>query len=106
MIISREMYESNRIARRHHPCINPRCNNLVEIQNSYDLCIKLLGEAVRVYKKIGYTFEVDLLHGYIRDLTAVMNYSKTQERRDTEAYELLKQGASKKALKVLEDLQR
>ena len=45
--------------------------------DSYDLCIKLLGEAVRVYKKIGYTFEVDLLHGYIRDLTAVMNYGKT-----------------------------
>lgn len=65
-----------------------------------------MGEAVRVYKKIGYTFEVDLLHRYIRDLTAVMNYSKAQGERETEAYELLKQGASEKALKVLEELKR
>lgn len=35
-----ELYEMNEDARKNHPCINPRCPNFVEIQNSYDICMK------------------------------------------------------------------
>lgn len=39
-IIDYKTYESNRLARKIHPCINPRCSNFVEMHNSYDLCIR------------------------------------------------------------------
>jgi hypothetical protein len=35
-----EIYELNDNARRKHPCINPRCSNFVEIENSYDICMR------------------------------------------------------------------
>lgn len=40
MLVDPHTYEKNRIAKRKHPCINPRCSNFVDIQNSYDICIK------------------------------------------------------------------
>jgi len=38
-MIDYETYELNRMARKIHPCVNPRCDNFVEMQNSYGLCI-------------------------------------------------------------------
>lgn len=38
IIIDYKTYESNRDARKIHPCINSRCSNFVELHNSYDLC--------------------------------------------------------------------
>ena len=40
MVIDYEIYKANRTARRVHPCINPRCSNFVEIQNSYNICMR------------------------------------------------------------------
>ncbi|MCF7798501.1 hypothetical protein K9M74_01210 [Candidatus Woesearchaeota archaeon] len=40
MSIEYEMYEKNYVARKTHPCINPRCTNFVEMQNSYNICMK------------------------------------------------------------------
>ncbi len=40
MYVDPETYEKNYLAQKIHPCINPRCSNFVEIQNSYDICMR------------------------------------------------------------------
>jgi len=40
MLIDENTYEDNKIARKVHPCINPRCDNFVEIQNDYNICLR------------------------------------------------------------------
>ena len=34
------LYEKNKEARQANPCLNPRCDNFVDIHNNYDLCNK------------------------------------------------------------------
>lgn len=34
------LYDRNKEARQTNPCINPRCENFVDIGNNYDLCVK------------------------------------------------------------------
>jgi hypothetical protein len=34
------LYDRNKEARQTNPCINPRCDNFVDLGNNYDLCIK------------------------------------------------------------------
>ena len=38
--IKLNLYEKNKEARQANPCINPRCDNFVDIGNHYDLCIR------------------------------------------------------------------
>ena len=40
MLEDYEKYEMNKEARRNNPCINPRCDNFVDMGNSYDLCLR------------------------------------------------------------------
>jgi hypothetical protein len=40
MIIDKNTYELNKTARKFHPCINTQCDNFVEIENSYNICMR------------------------------------------------------------------
>lgn len=57
MVIDHGTYELNEVAKKRHACINPRCNNFVELQNSYGVCMRCFDMLVEYMGSEHYLFE-------------------------------------------------
>ncbi|MCF7871614.1 hypothetical protein K9L97_01145 [Candidatus Woesearchaeota archaeon] len=51
------LYERNKEARQANPCINPNCENFVDIGNQYNICIRCFEMLVDYYGSEHFIFD-------------------------------------------------